>query len=311
MVDFVLIVSMPIILLEMILWMFGAAVCCVVVIMRIPYDYAVGGRRECARIATLVADWYWHYLTAFIEVWGRWKIVFSGDRLPVNEDAIIIANHRWFLDWLMIFQLAIRKGMLGCCKLFAKDSIRWVPGIGWGIWMLDYIFLKRDWNRDSESINRTFHNLKERNLPFWLVSHIEGTRLSPLKLKQSHEFAKKKDLPILNNVLIPRSKGFAATVQALQDTAGAVYDLTIVYNDGRTQPSMPSIAFRLGGRVNIHVRRYKIEDIPKDDAGINSWLIERWAEKDKLIDHFLKHGNFPNVYEEPRIHVPIKLRSPK
>jgi len=302
-------------LFELIAVCLGSAVCiiaaalsCLIAVVQFPYAYYKGGRIECAILATKVADWYWGYLCRVVETWGRWNYVVSGDKIPLEEDAIIISNHRWIIDWLMIMTLAMRKGRLGGCKLFAKDSIRWIPGIGWGIWILDYIFLKRDWTKDSASIQRTFSNLKSRGLPFWLASHVEGTRLTPSKLKKSQDWAKKNNLPILNNVLLPRSKGFAATLEALGDgTAPVVYDLTIVYEDGRRSPTMASLALRRGGRCNVHVRRYLVKDIPKDPAAVEKWLLERWVEKDALIDYFLKHGNFPDVQHEPFVHLPIKI----
>lgn len=63
---------------------------------------------------------------------------------------------------------------------------------------------------------KTFEHLRKRELPFWMISHPEGTRWSKAKLKKSHEWAKKQGLPILNNVLLPRSKGFIATVRGLR-----------------------------------------------------------------------------------------------
>ena len=70
--------------------------------------------------------------------------------------------------------------------------------------------LSRTWADDVEKINKTFHNLKTRKLPFWLASHIEGTRHVPEKVRQSQEYAKKHDLPVLTNVLLPRKKGIYA-----------------------------------------------------------------------------------------------------
>jgi len=297
--------------LEIAIAMIGAILMCLLAIIQYPFLYLIGGRKLCARVSTEIADWYWSYLTAAVEVWGRWELVFSGDYLPPNETAFVIVNHRWVVDWLMILCTAKRKGRLGCSKFFAKDSIKFIPGIGWGIWMLDYIFLARNWSKDQESINRTFKNLKDRKFPFWLVSHVEGTRLTPEKLKQSQDFAKKKDLPIWNNVLLPRSKGFVSTIQGLDDTIKAVYDFTIVYEDGRRPPTFSSMAFRRGGRAHIHTRRYPIETLPKKEEELNDWLMDRWIEKEKLIDTMLKEGNFPRVYKDPYCHTPMKLNEMK
>jgi hypothetical protein len=59
----------------------------------------------------------------------------------------------------------------------------------------------------------------------------EGTRLRPetlesvipsprgrLLIAQSHGYAKKMDLPVYNNVLIPRTKGFVACVTQFRES---------------------------------------------------------------------------------------------
>jgi len=280
----------------------------IVAVIQYPFLYPIGGRTLCVKRTMQTADIYWDYLIRMIEGWGRWQMVLSGDKLPPHENAFVIANHRWIVDWSMIFCVAARKGRLGCIKFFVKDAIKYYPGFGWGIYVMDFIFLKRNWERDMVSISKTFEKLKQRRLPFWLVSHVEGTRLTPEKLKASHAFAKKTDLPILNNVLLPRSKGFLATVKALRDgTATAIYDFTLVYNDGKKPPSLSSIVMRRGGKISIHTRRYLISELPKSDEDLHNWILDRWKEKDQLIDQFLKDGHFPNVYNDPAAHLSMML----
>jgi len=255
-----------------------------------------------------IADTFWIHLCWTIEFWGRCKVKISGDRIPERETVIIMANHRWFLDWLMFFLVAARKGRLGCVKLFAKASIRWIPGFGWGMWILDFPFLHRNWADDIPQINKTFFALKNRKLPFWLISHLEGTRISAKKLKESQDFAKKRDLPVLQNCLLPRKKGFISTILGLRDSVTAVYDFTIVYNDGKEyQPSLIPIILRQGITINIHIRRYPIKDVP-DEKELGDWLIQRWKEKDDLIGELIKNGEFPNQLDEPYRHLPMNIK---
>jgi lysophosphatidic acid acyltransferase/lysophosphatidylinositol acyltransferase len=37
--------------------------------------------------------------------------------------------------------------------MFVKDSIKWVPGFGWGLKAIGAVFLKRNWLQDSKVIN--------------------------------------------------------------------------------------------------------------------------------------------------------------
>lgn len=42
--------------------------------------------------------------------------------------------------------------------------------------------------------------------PFWLALFVEGTRFTEAKLKAAQEYAASSELPIPQNVLIPRTK---------------------------------------------------------------------------------------------------------
>lgn len=46
--------------------------------------------------------------------------------------------------------------------------------------------------------------------------------------------------------------------------------------------------------VNFYWRRFRIDDIPLDDAEeFDAWLRERWYEKDALIEGYVETGKFP------------------
>jgi 1-acyl-sn-glycerol-3-phosphate acyltransferase len=48
----------------------------------------------------------------------------SGDVLPEGESVIVIANYVSWTDFYMIQALAIRSGILGRCRWFAKIELR-------------------------------------------------------------------------------------------------------------------------------------------------------------------------------------------
>lgn len=46
--------------------------------------------------------------------------------------------------------------------------------------------------------------------------------------------------------------------------------------------------------VNFHWRRFRVADIPLDDQEkFGAWLLERWYEKDALMEQYLSTGRFP------------------
>lgn len=45
----------------------------------------------------------------------------------------------------------------------------------------------------------------------------------------------------------------------------------------------------------MHWRRFAISEIPLDDQKeFETWLTERWAEKDQLLEYFVETGRFPH-----------------
>ena len=50
----------------------------------------------------------------------RGIVTFSGDELPMEENALVIANHRAWSDFYLIHALAQQKRMLDNCKYFVK-----------------------------------------------------------------------------------------------------------------------------------------------------------------------------------------------
>lgn len=163
---------------------YATALCLIYVVPGMIVNF-LGGGRWFARIIDETCNWYWGQLVSTLEGFGGISFRFTGDKVPLRENALVIANHNCYLDWLILFSLAKRKGRLGCCKFFAKDTVKYVPGMGWGLVLADSIFLKRDWMRDQSTIERTFSRLKHHDLPFWIISFPEGTRLTPDKLAAS------------------------------------------------------------------------------------------------------------------------------
>ncbi|KAJ3128474.1 hypothetical protein HK098_004369 [Nowakowskiella sp. JEL0407] len=182
--------------------------------------------------------------------------------------------------------------MLQNCKYFAKDSLKYFPAIGWGMYLMGMIFIKRQWNNDRGSIEKTFQTIKTTKVPAWIISYLEGSRQTPEKLHDSQVYAAKKGLPVLKNVMLPRTKGFVATVNAFRNThIKAVYDLTIAYkHDEKGFQAFPSVINLhttplKGYHFNIHVRRFLIADLPEDEEELSQWVINMWKEKDEILEY--------------------------
>jgi 1-acyl-sn-glycerol-3-phosphate acyltransferase len=116
-------------------------------------------------VSSFVAFTNWYWIQCIFEVFNGAKITMSGDVLPEGESAIVIANHVSWTDFYMIQALAIRSGMLGRCRWFAKIELRWVPLLGWGIWAMGMPMVSRKWTKDKKELDRVFAGITVRKWP--------------------------------------------------------------------------------------------------------------------------------------------------
>ena len=115
--------------------------------------------------SSFVASTNWGWIQCIFEVFNGGKITISGDALLEGESAIVIANHVSWTDFYMIQALAIRAGMLGRCRWFAKIELRWVPFLGWGIWAMGMPMVSRKWTKDKKELDRVFAGVTMRKWP--------------------------------------------------------------------------------------------------------------------------------------------------
>lgn len=224
-------------------------------------------------------------LVARASEWCGNSLIITGDT-PRQENSIVFANHQSMIDIILLWRWSYDARTIGWIKWFAKDVLKYVPGLGWGMMFVNTLFVKRDWAKDSSSIRATFAKLREQNLPTWLVIFPEGTRMKPAKFASSRAYAQRKGLPVFDHVLIPRGKGIHACLQGMSGHLAAVYDVTIQYDGG-----VPGAVryFTVGGyTARLHSVRHDISVIPDRERDLNQWLLQAFSRKDKLMSEGLK-----------------------
>lgn len=106
---------------------------------------------------------------------NKTRVIFSGDRISVEERVLLIANHRTEVDWMYLWDLAIRKGCLGYMKYVLKSSLMKLPIFGCGFHILEFIPVHRKWEVDEPIMRQMLSTLRDRRDPLWLVVFPEGT----------------------------------------------------------------------------------------------------------------------------------------
>lgn len=259
-------------------------------------------RRGFRAVNRWCATSIWGFWVLHAEVLNQIEIRIVGDRPPPGENTLVISNHQSMADVMVLLCMAWRCGRIGDMKVFVKDIVKYFPGIGWGMRFLDCIFVKRDWALDKSEIERLFGKFKRDEIPLFLVSFLEGTRRTPAKLARAREFASERGLPVPEHTLVPRTKGFVASVHGLRDHLDAVYDLTIGYHRDPA-PTLVSCFEGKVRRVDIHVGRFPIHSLPKSDDELASWAQERFRDKERLLAHFQEHGVFPGPEIDSKVRV--------
>jgi 1-acyl-sn-glycerol-3-phosphate acyltransferase len=338
--------------------------------------------------SSLIAASVWAHIQRIFTKTNKAHIIVTGDALPSGESAIVVCNHVEWSDFYMIQELALRAGMLGRCRWFAKKELKWVPFLGWGLWAMGMPLVSRKWMEDRKELDKVFSGVVEEGWPicrsfvvsfrfvgirlyqyhmhaqdpgharqthtrrFLLLTHLtpahlpmmpylpslfcllpsistsnyitphelssltlstatglisfsESTRLTPAKRLAAASYALKHSKPLPNHLLLPRTKGFAASVQHLRSAphVKAVYDLTLAYADTELEKSskskresftfqspptfVQSVLYPDVGRrwkTLVHVRRFELRDLPEEEDGLRTWLEERWIEKGELLE---------------------------
>ena len=247
-------------------------------------------RQAFRAINRWAGDTWWSWCVSVSEKLNGVEFKYSGDEIPYGENVILVCNHQQMTDITLLMALAKGKGRLGDMKFFVKDVLKYVPGVGWGMFFMGHFFVKRNWNEDRASIEQTFAGILKDSIPVWLISFVEGTRVTPDKIERSQAYAREKGHRETRHVLLPRTKGFVASMAGLRSYVDAVYDVTIGYPEGL--PTLWQFVKGHAPLAHMHIRRYPISEMPEDAAELSQWLFDCFVEKDELLDAYYRQGYF-------------------
>ncbi|KAI4464209.1 1-acylglycerol-3-phosphate acyltransferase-related [Holotrichia oblita] len=215
------------------------------------------------------------------------------DKYWGKEHAYCVMNHTYEIDWLIGWMTCDRIRMLGNCKAYAKKVIQYMPVLGWCWKFSEFVFLERSFEKDKEVIRRQVTELAEHPDPMWLLLFPEGTRFTPKKHLASLEFAREKGLPELKHHLLPRTRGFIASLPSMKGKVPAIYDIELAFHEN--DPHEPTITGLLLGKsvtAHMYMKRIPLEDVPETEEGQEEFLRQLFINKDKLRESFIKTGDF-------------------
>jgi 1-acyl-sn-glycerol-3-phosphate acyltransferase len=199
-----------------------------------------------------------------------------------TQNAIIIANHQLYADWVYLWMLLMDRGWHGYLKIMLKNELRHVPMLGWGMDLYEFIFLQRSWAKDKLTIKDHFRRIRTDKNPMCLLLFPEGTVICDETMDRCRQYAAKHSLSFdSRHVLMPRSTGMEFCVRHLMpglktaemdnsvNSVKFIYDLTVGFGGmtGKETPmdqySIANIFYRGHAPPSIHIRikRIPIEEM--------------------------------------------------
>ena len=128
----------------------------------------------------------------------------------------------------------------------------------------------------------------------WLVSFLEGLVSVPRK-RGGSALCRVSGTLSAKHTLVPRVKGFLASVEGLRNHVDAVYVVTIAYH--HPDPSLYQWFSLNMPKVHLHVDVHPIESLPTDEVELSAWAYQQYEVIDRNLIRFhetgrLGEGNF-------------------
>lgn len=130
-------------------------------------------------------------------------------------------------------------------------------------------------------------------LIFQLLLNAEGTRFTEKKHEASVQFARERGMIELKHHLIPRTKGFIASLKPLKAKCHSVLDIQLAFKQNdKIEPTVGNLLHGRGVTGYMYVQRIDMNEVPADETAAAEWMQELFRHKDRLQDSFHKHGDF-------------------
>lgn len=260
---------------------------------------------------------FFHWLLAMVSMWtwsAGYDIIEQGDDIQniINERTLVIANHQSTGDVPILMTTFNAKPNVLPNLMWIMDRIFKFTNFGIVSILHQDFFIASGRKRREESLKQLEIHLKESYIPRdrkWMVLFPEGG-FRCKRLETSQKFAKKNNLPILENVTLPR----VGAMQTIFDIIGPphhitdksykeiqkdrskiswVLDITIGYPNGKPIDLLTIITgSRPPCETVLFYRVFPSYIVPREPELLSQWLYEIWVEKEVLLQDFYEFGSF-------------------
>jgi len=279
-------------------------------------------------LLSMVACWTWS---------AGYQVAESGDDLDKikHENLLIMPNHQSTADVPLL--MTIFSARVGFCNkvMWIMDHVFKYTNFGVVSWMHDDFFINPGRAHRETSLLHLREHLYKVFLPKnrkYLVLFPEGGFLRKRKAV-SQEFAKKKDLPMLEYCTLPRTGALDVIMSALgpqpvtREESGPeslaesqehdqvsniepndsepspaaegqihkIVDVTVAFPEGRPLDLQTIVTgWRTPCVTHVHYRVFDSRDIPHCSEQLFSWMVRLYQEKEEMLEKFYETGKFPH-----------------
>jgi 1-acyl-sn-glycerol-3-phosphate acyltransferase len=210
-----------------------------------------------------------------------------------NPDKIdvLISNHLSTLDHFLLKIYLEYIGIESFNYSFAKNNFYYIPGIGLVCYSGTDIKFCRNWEEDKNLLAEQIDKIETGTKKQLITIFPEGSRLTPKKLEDGQKFSRLNNLPVYNNLLVPKSKGLWFIVNHLNQTnrLGRVWDLTLAVPKFMKKSSyLDDILGKSIGPVYGMIKELKIDFDTQNSELFKIWLLEKWKNKDEFLKNYKK-----------------------
>jgi len=189
-------------------------------------------------------------------------------------------------------------------KVFWDRDRRWVILFPEGGFYYKRVELSQEYARKNG-----FPHLEHTTLPRMGAAKVVLDTLGPRKEKSKVDDGAVKSRSAASLKLIKDTIGDIREKKSVKNTRPPikwVLDVTIAYPNGHAL-SLGTLIF--GNRekcdIAVNYRMFPIEEVPyANETELRDWMYKLYEEKDKLLDHYYKHGTFEKDEKGKRIVFP-------
>jgi len=257
----------------------------------------------------MIEEVMFSWMLSMVTCWSwsaGYHIMESGESLDLlkHHKLLVLPNHQSTADVPLLMSIFTARMGLTNKVMWIMDRVFKFTNFGVISWMHDDFFIRSGREGRQLTLVELKDHLtsvfikKERK---YLVLFPEGGFLRKRKAV-SHQFAKKKDLPLLEHVTLPRTGALDVVMNILgpdsqqpqKNKIERIVDMTVAYPEGKPL-DLQSIVFgwREPCNTHVHYRSWDIKELPQNSEELFNWMVRLYQEKEEMLDSYYKTGNFP------------------